>query len=150
MRNSQRNQELARKAQEQALETRQAQLFMQIYDRSANDPSFREAMQILSGQKINSYEEYQKKGEDEAFDSALSRLGLYFEGLGVFVKEGYIDIKLVALLMTGLLRSWWEGIYMSWIEEGRKERDYRRWWSEAEYLYNELMKYIEEHPELAT
>jgi uncharacterized membrane-anchored protein YhcB (DUF1043 family) len=31
MRNSQRNQELTLKAQEQALETRQTQLFMQIY-----------------------------------------------------------------------------------------------------------------------
>jgi len=30
--------------------------------------------------------------------------GMFFEGLGVLVKEGYIDIKLVALLMTGLTR----------------------------------------------
>ena len=76
--------------------------------------------------------------------------GMFFEGLGVLVKEGYIDIKLVALLMTGLTRKWWEGIYMSWIEEARKEKDYPRFMSEAEYLYKELMKYVEQHSEITT
>jgi hypothetical protein len=36
------------------------------------------------------------------------------------------------------------------VEEGRRELNLPRWYSETEYLYNELMKYIEEHPELKT
>jgi hypothetical protein len=55
MRNAQRtrqltleSQELARKAQEHMLETRQAQMFMQIYSESHNDPSFIDAMTIVN------------------------------------------------------------------------------------------------------
>ena len=75
---------------------------------------------------------------------------MFYEGLGVLVKESYVSIRLVALLITGLTRSWWEGIYKPWIEDGRVKMKFRRWMSEAEYLYDELMKYIEEHPELKT
>jgi len=39
---------------------------------------------------------------------------------------------------------------MSWIEEARKEKDYPRFMSEAEYLYKELMKYVEQHSEITT
>ena len=54
------------------------------------------------------------------------------------------------MLMTGMTRMWWEGLYKSWIEDGREKASFTRWMSEAEYLYDELMKYIKEHPELAT
>ena len=144
------SQELARKAQEQALETRQAQMFMQIYNQSHNDPSFIDAMMIVNEIEINTYEEFQKARMDENVKRAFSRVGMFYEGLGVLVKEGYVSIRLVALLITGMTRQWWERIYQSWIEEGREKSKFRRWMSEAEYLYNELMKYIEEHPELQT
>ena len=98
------SQELTRKAQEQQLETRQAQIFMQMYDHSHNDQDFIKALQILLDQKITSYDEFQRKREEEEFKIAFTRVGFFFEGLGVLVKEGYIDIKLVALLMTGLTR----------------------------------------------
>ena len=157
MRNAQRtreltleSQELARKAQEHALETRQAQMFMQIYNESHNDPSFIDAMTIINELEIHSYEEFQEAREDEKVKKALSRVGMFYEGLGVLVKEGYVSIRLVALLVTGLTRNWWESIYKSWIEEGREKMNFRRWMSEAEYLYDELMEYIEVHPELKT
>jgi len=66
------------------------------------------------------------------------------------VSEGYVGIRLFALLMTGMTRSWWERIYKPWIEEGREKRNFKRWMSESEYLYNELMRYIEENPEFKT
>ena len=157
MRNSQRtreltleSQELARKAQEHALETRQAQMFMQIYSESHNDPSFIDAMMIVNELEIHTYEEFQKARNDENVRRALSRVGMFYEGLGVLVKEGYVSIRLVALLITGLTRQWWERIYKSWIEDGREKHNFTRWMSEAEYLYDELMKYIEENPELKT
>ena len=157
MRNSQRtreltleSQELARKAQEHALETRQAQMFMQIYSESHNDPSFIDAMTIVNELEIHTYEEFREAQKDEDVKKALSRVGMFYEGLGVLVKEGYVSIRLVALLITGLTRMWWERLYKPWIEEGREKMNFRRWMSEAEYLYNELMAYIEEHPELKT
>jgi hypothetical protein len=36
------------------------------------------------------------------------------------------------------------------IDELREESNNIRWGSEVEYLYDELMKYHEEHPELKT
>jgi len=44
-----RKQELTLKAQEQALETRQAQLFMNIYDRRLNNPHFDEVNHRIQG-----------------------------------------------------------------------------------------------------
>jgi hypothetical protein len=157
MRNSQRtreltleSQELARKAQEQARETRQVQMFMQIYNESHNDPSFIEAIQKVQEFDIYTYEEWNKIQENEDNRKAFSRVGFFYEGVGVLVKEGYVSIRLVALLMTIMTRQWWERIYKPWIEEGREKSKFKRWMSESEYLYDELMKYIEEHPELKT
>ncbi len=125
-------------------------MFMQIYNESHNDPSFIEALHRTRELEIHTYDELLKISENEDNRFALSRLGLFYEGVGVLVKEGYVSIRLVALLMTGMTRSWWERLYKSWIEEGREKYNFKRWMSEAEYLYDELMKYIEEHPELKT
>ena len=35
------------------------------------------------------------------------------------------------------------------LEEGREKRGFKRWMSESEYLYNEMMKYHKEHPEIS-
>jgi hypothetical protein len=150
LRNANRTRELQLHAQEQALETRQAQMFLQIYNQTAHDPSFIEAINIVNALEIQTFEEFRKAQEDEDVRRSLSRVSMHYEGLGVMVKEGYVSIRLVALTMTGMTRQWWERVYKSWIEEGRVKGNYKRWLSEAEFLYNELMKYIEEHPELAT
>ena len=145
------SQELTRKTQEQQLETRQAQMFMQIYNQSHNDPSFTKAInQIFGMKKIETYEEFKEIIRNENLNEAIQRVGMFYEGLGVLVKEGYIDIRLLALLMTGMTRTWWETVCQSWIVDGRVKRNFPRFMSESEYLYNELMKYIKEHQELAT
>jgi hypothetical protein len=125
-------------------------MFMQIYNESHNDPTFIEALHRTHELEIHTYEDMLKILENEDNRFALSRLGMFYEGVGVLVKEGYVSIRLVSLLMTGMTRRWWERLYKSWIEEGREKYNFKRWMSEAEYLYNELMKYTEEHPELKT
>jgi hypothetical protein len=154
VRANQRNQELALRAQEHATETRQAQMFMQIYNESHNDPSFVKGihtlLDIVREHPVESYDQFLKIRENEQFRDAIQRVGGFYEGLGVLVREGFVSIRLVALLMTGMTRMWWEGLYKSWIEDGRKKANFPRWLSEAEYLYDELMMYIKEHPELAT
>ena len=125
-------------------------MFMQIYNESHNNPSYLDARLKIMDLEIETYEEWLKVREDEDLKKATARVASFYEGLGVLVKEGYVNIRLVALLMTGLTRNWWENIYKSWIEEGREKNNFKRWMSEAEFLYNELMRYIEEHPELST
>jgi len=149
LRYTRKNQELSLKAQEQAVETRQTQMFMQIYNQSHNDPSFIEAWQIISGAQWDSIEDWEHWGSNPANLLAGGRVGMFYEGLGVLVKENIIPIRLIALLMTGMTVRFWER-YIPIIDEVRERRNYPRLLSEAEYLYYELMKYLEEHPELRT
>jgi hypothetical protein len=142
LRNNQRTQQLQ-------LDTRQAQLFMQIYSQSHNDPSFLDALRKVMSLQWSTFEEYRNLLKHDENARATQRVGSFYEGLGVLVKENFVDIRLVALLMTIMTRTWWEK-YKPIIEEGRRQTGYPRWLSESEYLYNELMKYIKEHPELAT
>ena len=69
------------------------------------------------------------------------------EGLGVLVKEGYIDIRLIALMMSGDVLNAWEKI-QPMAYEMRKRSDYPRFLIEYEYLYNTLIEYAKQHPEL--
>ena len=55
----------------------------------------------------------------------------------------------MALLLTGMTRSFWEKLKPI-RDEIRVKVGYVRWMSETEYLYDELFKYIGGHPELAT
>ena len=151
---AQKNQELTLKAQEQALETRQAQIFMQIFDQSYNDPSFIKAWYRYQKLQWNNIEDWERTLDPDDPEGvlnreALGRVALYFEGLGVLVKENYVHIRLIALLMTGMVVTFWEK-QIPIVDEARKLRNRARDLSEAEYLYNELMKYLEEHPELKT
>jgi hypothetical protein len=77
----------------------------------------------------------------------FSSLSDYFEGLGVYVKEGLVPIRLVALTMTVMLTRYWDR-FGPIIKEYRIRDNMPRNYSESEYLYNELIKYLERHPEL--
>ena len=135
----------ATKTQQMQLETRQAQLFMQIYDKFSQ-PSFLESWETIEPQVP-----YHDKEEFVQWFMGVRRhygmVGNYFEGIGVLVKEGLVDISMVANLMTWPTVVFWrktsrfiDGVRMDW--------NHPRWLSETEFLYNELMKYIAEHPEI--
>ena len=60
VRNSQRNQELSLKAQEQALETRQTQIFMHIWQQLNSEETNKSIMELLN-LEIKGFEEYLQK-----------------------------------------------------------------------------------------
>lgn len=136
------------KINEKILETRQTQLLMQLYNESYNNDSFIDAYVRLSGFNIQSYDEYLQVMEDEEVTKASTKVAMFFEGVGLLVRENQINIALFAQLMTGMTRGWWEKIYKTILEEGRERRNFNRWMSESEYLYIELLKYHEENPKL--
>ena len=135
--------------------TRQAQLFMNIYNQSFANQEWLDAHMKVMRTHWESYEEYMQKIDwnsdesDSEFIRAANLVYCFYEGLGVFVKEGLVDIRMIALTMTWMTRTLWEKI-APMIYESRKRMNYPRMLSEFEYLYDELMKYIEEHPELKT
>jgi hypothetical protein len=142
----------ANKTQQMQLETRQAQLFMNIYNQSYTDPQFQQSRAVLMTKKWDTFEDFRKiyhlgENADPEFIAAYDYLGSFYEGVGVFVREGFLDIRFVALLMTGNVRNFWERTQPI-KDEMRTEYNWPRLLIETEYLHNELMKYHKEHPEL--
>jgi hypothetical protein len=160
MRNTQKTRELtlqsqeqALEAQKQALETRQAQLFMNLYQRSSN-PSFDDAQHRIIDLKWKDWDEYQALFDytnPETRDNhlAMSSIMNFYEGVGVLVLENLVDIRLIYLLMGSSIKGFWEKVEPI-VEEARESWYYPKFVINIEYLYNELMKYIEEHPEFET
>ena len=125
-------------------------IFMQIYDKW--DEKVQQAYYETQSWEFSDFKEFMDKyGYDTNKEASIlfGRLVIYYEGLGVLVKEGLLNIRLVALLIAGVTRRFWEK-FEPIIEEGREYYNAPRWLSETEYLYNELMKYMEEHPDLKT
>ena len=140
----------ANKTQQLALETRQAQLFMQMYNRWRDTFKTDEHSLVIS-RKISNWEELKSKiNSDENYQRTLSELAGFYEGLGVLVKAGYLSIHPIALMWTGVTTLFWTNVLEPTIDDWRKEKNLKRLWSEAEYLCRELLRYVEEHPELKT
>ena len=150
MRASKKTQELAQKTQTQTLETRQAQLFIQLYTTFTNyefKTKWNEIMHVWNWKDAKEF--YSKYGfsDSEEF-SKLDLVGTFFEGVGVMVKRGLIDVTLVDDLMSGHVVSSWERFEpiimdviatMNWPQ-------CLEWW---EYLYREVKGIVEEqHPEV--
>jgi hypothetical protein len=139
----------AEESRARELETRQAQMFMNIYEQTKSDEFTAAIYKILVDSKWSTFDEYWKNwNTDPEFRRMSDTLGWFYEGLGVLVREGMLDVRWVALLICSQTREYWER-YLPIVKEARERMPWnRRWWSESEYLYMELMKYLEEHPEL--
>jgi hypothetical protein len=147
LRINQRNQELSLRNQQQNLETRQAQLFMGIYQ-SFYSKELLDLEPILDKIKFETAEDYaelQKKGGREY--KAFGAFGGYYEGLGVLVRENLVDIRLVSQLMSGNIIWFWERFEHGW-RESRRVLNWPRMCVEVEYLYDRIIDYGKEHPEL--
>lgn len=148
-RKEQDTREMELKTQQQNLETRQAQMFMNIYQQ-VSSPEFLKAWQRIASEPWRTYAEWERLYRDDmSFREAEDITQFFYEGLGTLVREGLLPIRMVALLMCGATRYHWER-HVSMVEEGRRATGHRRWFSEEEYLYGELLKYLGEHPELDT
>ena len=135
--------------------TRRTQLFMNIYQNMATH-EFQKAFRKITVTQWNSYDEFYRLNDfrdpnhpDLEFIESVNLIVSYYEGVGVLIKEKLFDIRMVALLMTGMTRIFWEK-YAPYIDKWREDTEFPRLWSETEYLYDELMKYVEERPELKT
>jgi hypothetical protein len=144
LRNTQKNQQLQ-------LETRQAQLLMQIYSRFDTPEKSKAFTDIFAWEFID-FEDYLTKydpSNNPEEEYKLTGLVIFFEGIGTMVKEGLIDIHQVATLIGGAAVRFWN-IFDPIKDEIREYMNYPRWASETEYLYYELLKYQETHPRFKT
>jgi hypothetical protein len=145
-----RNQELTLKAQEQALETRQAQLFMPIYSKFYDRESMEDVTEIIANWEWSDLDDFMEKygglKNPKAYGRIVSWLD-YFEGIGVLVKRKLIDASLIDDLMSGFVIMFWEKTE-SFVREYRASRNYPQYAEHFEYLYHEIKSIIEEqHPD---
>jgi hypothetical protein len=70
-----------------------------------------------------------------------------FEELGIYVREGMLNIRLVCLLSGGTYLMSWEK-FAPIIVEWRKRHDSPRWFIEAEYMYTKMKEYMEKHKDI--
>ena len=127
---------------------RQTQLYMQIANK------FGDSEQLEARNKYDTYDWLNAEDLVKDFSSLEGRktiglLGCYYESLGILVKEGLLDIRIVSLFMTSIVIRFWDKL-KPFIGEMRELTGWQRAFIETEYLYYELMKYYKEHPELAT
>jgi hypothetical protein len=144
VRANQRNQELALKAQQLQLETRQAQLLMQVYNKFDTKEKHHAYTQIWNWQ-WNDFEDFWTRyGVTENLENwqILTSFLAFYEGLGTLVKTSKLPIEEVYLMLGGLTISVW-GKFVPILDKIREQMNYPRFASETEWLYHELMKYQE-------
>ncbi|TFH14243.1 hypothetical protein E4H04_10560 [Candidatus Bathyarchaeota archaeon] len=138
-----------RRNQQQQLETRQAQFFMQIRDNWDMDMIGRRS-EIMVWEWDDYHDFIGKYGPDsnpEAWRKLIS-VGSFFEGLGVMVERGFIDPYLVDDLLSGPIIQFWEKTSPFFLEM-RKVMNWPQAGEWLEYLYD-VVKEIrdKQHPEI--
>jgi hypothetical protein len=127
---------------------RKTQLYLQMVNKFSH-PDMNDAQGKFNDLEWSTAEDFIEDWRNPERRVTLGTLGAWYEGLGVLVKENLLDIRVVALLLTGLVIQFWEKI-LPVIEEVREEFGSPRFWIENEYLYDQLKKYIKEHPDIQT
>ena len=123
------------------VETRQAQLFMDLYNHYYSKETMRDEDELIYQWKWKDFEDFWKKYGPETNVEAFSKwdsLETYMKGVGVLVRRKLIDPDLVKDLMGTSIILHWEK-FGSVVKEIR-----RRYWPHAlegfEYLYDEMKK----------
>lgn len=124
-----------RRNQEMQLETRQAQLFMQIFGRHFERET-RENINFVRNIQYENYDDFMDKYglENNPDYIRISSLAAYFEGIGVLVKRNLIDPTIVDDLMSGPIINYWEQM-REYIEERRERTGVVEALEHVEYLY---------------
>jgi hypothetical protein len=138
----------SRKFQEMTLLTRQSQLLQQVLDKSTSREGM-EYARLCRQAEWSDYDEWAERySSDEDYRMAFVYWSECLEATGVYLKEGILDIRSLALRAASGVIWWWER-HRDIIYERRKRLNNRRYCDMWEYAYDQLMKYLEKHPELA-
>jgi hypothetical protein len=123
-------------------ETRQAQLFMQIYNHLRDEKFQNYLIELRQWDRIT-YDEIQemhdKNPDLPEMMAKMNYVTSFFEGVGVLVDEGFLDIKLVFNLMATFLFNYWINM-RPLVNEFRTRANRPEIWRHTEFLYQELMK----------
>ena len=144
LRNAQKTRELSLKAQEQALETRKVQLFMQIYQDMNSTENLRIYSQLINMEWEDWDDFVRKYGASNNPESYVLRYSMWvrLNGVGLLVKAGHIDVGSVHDLMRQTILSQWEK-WRDIIIRHREEYNMVGFCEGFEFIANEMVKEIE-------
>ena len=132
-----------RRNQQQQLETRQAQLFMQIYSRFDDPDWMRNWAEVVRQWEWTDYDDWHSKySPEENIEASVmyGSIAAYFEGIGVLVYRKLIDVEQVADLMARNITIFWEKMGPI-IKERRVRYNNEYVWEWNEWLYKEIKKH---------
>ena len=137
----------SRKLMETTLETRQAQLFMQVFQRF-NEPDFFDKYTNFLSWKWKNYDDYLSKYGQKVNPHAWYSEGsvaAFFNGVGLLLHMDLLNIKLIHGLLFINVKMFWEKMRPISYEmrERLKLPQIDEW---IEYLYEELLEYDKKHP----
>jgi len=124
------------------LQTRQAQLFMQLYDRMSQPELSAIINNIRYNLKWSDPEDFWRKyGAETNIDeySRIASAGNYFKGIGVLLKKGLIDRMFIYDLLSSPLKVYWERMGPV-ILERRRVTSNPNLFAFVDYLYDEMVK----------
>jgi hypothetical protein len=101
----------ANKTQQMQLETRQAQLFINIFNVYASKQFQKDREKLMQLMEWTNYDDFFAKygpDVDPEAHAIWDSTATWLEGLGVLVKRGLIDSELVYDIMYGFIINFWE------------------------------------------
>ena len=151
-RRAEEQRQLTLEAQQQALETRQAQLFMEVYNRWNSRDIVKAYGMTRYEYHYDTFDEYLQKYHISANPEAwtdMMTLNTFYEGLGVLVKKGLIDISLVEDLFSQRIIAFWDK-GKSMIETVRQFTNDPTQYDSIEYLYNVMKRRVQQKTTVST
>ena len=91
--------------------------------------------------ELETAEDYHKLSDDITKYTAMNWYIVFFEGIGVLVRQGLVDIDLVSEMMSGNIIWFWER-YRDAFLDCRVKYNWPRWMIESEYLYNRVKDHM--------
>jgi len=149
MRNNQRTRELALKAQEQALETRNRQFVMRFIDRTNDAEFWVRFNEVMYHQEWTDPEDFQRRYGPDNPKSYAARASLlnFYNTLGYIFESESLDIGLLYRGFQNHVMRLWEK-FQPWINYQRKKSEDPLQYKQFELFYEKIKKYRGLHQEL--
>jgi len=117
--------------------SRHTDLVMRLYDTfSSND--FQDAWHKVRTSDIKEYSDVARDSPKELF-SAINKVGLFFEGVGILLRRRVTDTRMVEDLFGGTIIRAWESVRPA-VVGARKQLNDPEVYYYFEYLYDEMKR----------
>lgn len=131
-----------RQTRDTELETRQAQLFMQLFEYLNSEKFMKDWTDIVWVWEWTDYDDYWKKyGTETNLEAHVKHMNLwkYFDCVGILVKRGLVDLDFMSEMITTSVTRYWDKVEPLMKEyRDRFNSPWQLRWTE--YLANEMIE----------